>query len=66
MGTTRSLNCTYIRPAPQGEMLLMECEIVHAGKRLCALKAVLKTEKDGKVVSTCEHNKYNLDADAKV
>ena len=66
MGITRSLNCTYLRPAPEGEMLRLECEIVHAGKSLCALKAVLKTDKDGKVCTTCEHNKYNVDLHSKL
>lgn len=27
------------------------------------LKAVLKREKDGAIISTCEHQKYNIDAD---
>lgn len=38
-------------------------QIVHAGKRLCLLKGTMKREKDGAVVATCEHNKYNIDAD---
>ena len=38
-------------------------QIVHAGRRLCLLKGVLKREKDGAVISTCEHQKYNVDAD---
>lgn len=41
-------------------------QIVHAGKRLCLLKAVLKREKDGAVISSCEHQKYNIDADMPV
>lgn len=38
-------------------------QIVHVGKRLCLLKGVLKREKDGAIISTCEHQKYNVDAD---
>lgn len=26
-GTTRTLNVTYLRPAAEGEVLLMECEV---------------------------------------
>ena len=39
-------------------------QIVHAGKRLCLLKAVLMREKDRAIISTCEHQKYNTDADS--
>lgn len=38
-------------------------KIVHAGKRLCLLTGIMKREKDGAIVATCEHNKYNIDAD---
>ncbi|KAK5175224.1 uncharacterized protein LTR77_000361 [Saxophila tyrrhenica] len=60
-GTTRTLNLTYLRPAPEGEMMLMECEVVHAGKRLCLIKGTLRRERDGAIISTCEHQKYNND-----
>lgn len=38
-------------------------KIVHAGKRLCLLTGIMKREKDGAIVATCEHNKYNIDVD---
>lgn len=56
-GVSRTLNVTYLRPAPIGEKILCECEIVHAGKRLCFLRGVMKRERDGAIISTCEHNK---------
>ncbi|KAK3696036.1 hypothetical protein LTR37_018178 [Vermiconidia calcicola] len=62
-GTTRTLNLTFLRPAAEGEMLRLESEIVQAGKRLCLIKGVLRRESDGAIVSTCEHQKYNTDAD---
>lgn len=90
-GTTRSLNCVYLRPAAPGEALICEAEvssiakgrlffllvvllmfllhldqIVHAGKRLCLIKGVMKRERDGAVIATCEQNKYNIDAEAKL
>lgn len=34
---------------------------MHMGKRLCLLKGAIVREKDGAVVSVCEHNKVNLD-----
>ncbi|KAK5120230.1 hypothetical protein LTR85_006436 [Meristemomyces frigidus] len=59
-GTSRTLNVTYLRPAKEGDVLRMECDIVHMGKRLCLLKGAILREKDGAVVSVCEHNKVNL------
>ncbi|KAI9857363.1 MAG: hypothetical protein M1813_008265 [Trichoglossum hirsutum] len=32
---SRTLNVTYLRPAPRGTECLIECEMVHSGKRLC-------------------------------
>jgi len=38
-------------------------QTVNVGKRLALLKGVLKRE-DGALISTCEHQMYNVDADA--
>jgi acyl-coenzyme A thioesterase 13 len=35
LGVSRTLNVTYIRPIPIGEVVLIENEVVHAGKRMC-------------------------------
>lgn len=56
-GVSRSLNVTFLRPAPEGEDCLMECEVVNMGKSLALLHGVLKREKDGVVLSTCAHDK---------
>jgi hypothetical protein len=42
---------------------LLLLQTVNVGKRLALLKGVLKRE-DGALVSTCEHQMYNVDADA--
>ncbi|KAI6712749.1 hypothetical protein PZA11_002042 [Diplocarpon coronariae] len=63
-GVSRTLNVTYIRPIPVGERVLVECEVVHAGKRLCSLKGTMRSEKDGKVLATCEHGKVSVDPPA--
>lgn len=80
----------YLRPAREGDVLTLECEVscgfvilglvldgligglltrdfsnvqtVNVGKRLALLKGVLRRE-DGALVSTCEHQMYNVDAD---
>jgi acyl-coenzyme A thioesterase 13 len=58
---SRTLNCTYLRPAPVGTVLLVECEIVHLGKSLAELRGVMRRKKDGKVCYICEHGKVKVD-----
>ncbi|KAH8804995.1 putative acyl-coenzyme A thioesterase 13, partial [Xylogone sp. PMI_703] len=60
-GVSRTLNVTYLRPVPLGEEVVIECEVVHAGKRLCALKGVMKRKRDGAVLAICEHGKASID-----
>lgn len=61
LGVSRTLAVTYVRPAPNGGAVLIECEQVHAGKRLSSLRGVLRRAKDGAVLATCEHGKVILD-----
>jgi len=61
VGVSRTLNVTYIRPMPVGEVVIVECEVVHAGKRLAALKGVMKRKSDGAIMAHCEHGKVNVD-----
>jgi uncharacterized protein (TIGR00369 family) len=58
---SRTLNCTYLRPAPEGSELLVECETVHLGKSLAHLKGVIRRKSDGAVCYTCEHGKAKVD-----
>lgn len=38
-------------------MVECEVEVVHAGKALSFLRGSMKQQKDGKLISTCEHDK---------
>lgn len=41
--------------------MLIESEVVHAGKRLCSLMGTIKRASDGAVLATCEHGKVSID-----
>jgi acyl-coenzyme A thioesterase 13 len=41
-------------------------QTVHVGKRIAMLRGVMRREKDGAALVTCEHNKFNVDADVKL
>lgn len=66
MGVSRTLNVTYMRPAPAGEELLIECEIVQVGKKLATLRGVMRRKKDGQITALCEHGKVNVDPEVKL
>ncbi|KAK4129999.1 hypothetical protein BT67DRAFT_446108 [Trichocladium antarcticum] len=66
LGVSRTLNTTYLRPAPLGAEVRVECEIVQLGQRLCTLRGTMRRASDGAVLATCEHGKVNTDPVAKV
>ena len=46
---------------PEGEKVLVESEVVSAGKRMCVLKATMRRESDGEALAVCEHGKVSID-----
>ncbi|WYZ45369.1 hypothetical protein EsH8_VIII_000685 [Colletotrichum jinshuiense] len=64
LGVSRTINCSYLRPAPVGEECLVECEIIQIGKTLCQIRGTLRRKRDGLVLATCEHHKFNTDPPA--
>lgn len=56
-GVSRTLTVTYLRPAPEGTEVEMECEVIAAGKQLSMLRGVLRRAYNGAPISTCEHDK---------
>jgi len=58
---SRTLNCTYLRPAFLGTQLLIESETVHIGKNMCLIRAVMKRKSDGAICYTCEHGKARIE-----
>jgi len=59
-GVSRVLDVKYVRGLKVGEEVTVECEVVHVGRQAAALRGVIK-DKDGRVASTCEHDKTNID-----
>ncbi|KAF7562513.1 hypothetical protein G7046_g1627 [Stylonectria norvegica] len=66
MGVSRTLNVTYMRPVPEGEEVLLECEIVQVGKKLATLRGIMRKRSDGSLLAVCEHGKVNIDAEPKI
>lgn len=66
LGVSRTLNVTYLRPVPSGCEVLIECEVVQLGKRMCTIKGVMKRKQDGAIMAVCEHGKFNIDPEPKV
>ncbi|KAI0398752.1 Thioesterase/thiol ester dehydrase-isomerase [Xylaria palmicola] len=64
-GVSRTLNVTYLRPVPVGTTVDIECEILHAGQKLCSLRGIMRQATDdgtkGPVMAICEHGKVNTD-----
>lgn len=57
---SRAINCQYLRPAPLGMVLIVECEVVHLGGLLGLITATMKDKKTGNVVATCVHDKVQV------
>ncbi|KAI6084288.1 HotDog domain-containing protein [Hypoxylon rubiginosum] len=64
-GVSRTLNVTYIRPIPVGTSIYIKCEVLHAGRSLCALRgemrAVTEDGQEGPLLAVCEHGKVTTD-----
>ncbi|KAF2106475.1 HotDog domain-containing protein [Lophiotrema nucula] len=62
---SRTLNCTYLRPAMEGQKVFVESEVVHLGRRMGQVVGRIVDEK-GKVCYTCEHGKAAVGGSAKI
>jgi len=74
---SRTLNCTYLRPAAEGMKVVVESEVVHLGRRMGVVTGVIRGatveegghEADGsagKVFYTCEHGKACLENTSRI
>ncbi|OCK77640.1 hypothetical protein K432DRAFT_358252 [Lepidopterella palustris CBS 459.81] len=64
---SRTLNCTYLRPAKLGMKVVIESEVVHLGRRMGVVRGAIRgaegEEGEGKVFYVCEHGKAALDGE---
>ncbi|KAI1456543.1 HotDog domain-containing protein [Annulohypoxylon moriforme] len=64
-GVSRTLNVTYLRPVPVGTTVHIKCDVLHAGRNLCALRgemrSVTEDGQEGPLLAICEHGKANTD-----
>ncbi|TKA71039.1 hypothetical protein B0A55_06324 [Friedmanniomyces simplex] len=60
-GVSRNLNVTYLRPPREGEAIVIETEVVQCGKRIATIRGVMRRERDGAILATCQHDKARPD-----
>lgn len=54
---------SYLKPIPWNEKILVEAKVVSIGRTLCCIQGTMRRESDGVVLATCEHHKFNTDAE---
>lgn len=57
-GVTRNLSVQYFKPPVEGDDVVIEAEVLSIGKQLATIRGVLRREKDGVVLATCQHDRY--------
>lgn len=53
---TVNLNLNYLSPATAGDAMLVTAQADRAGRRICSVHAVCRSEKDGKLIATATAN----------
>ena len=53
---TINLNLNYLSPAMAGDALLVTAQADRAGRRICNVHALCKSEKEGKLIATATAN----------
>jgi uncharacterized protein (TIGR00369 family) len=61
LGVTRFLAVSYFRPVPEGTEVVLECNVVSAGRRMAQVRGTTRNS-EGKVRATCLHEKVQAGA----
>ncbi|KAG4281973.1 hypothetical protein FPRO06_10877 [Fusarium proliferatum] len=59
-GVSRNLSVTYIRPAPAGREILVECQVLHIGERFVTIRGQMRDKESGALLSVAEHSKASV------
>ena len=59
LGLTRFLAVSYFRPIPEGTEVMLECEVVSAGRRMAQVRGTMRNQ-EGKVCASCLHEKFQV------
>lgn len=57
LGVSRNLNVSYFKPPLEGDDVLIEAEVLSIGKNFATVRGVMKRERDGVVLATCQHDR---------
>ena len=60
-GVSRTLSLGYLKPVVLGEEVEVVCECLNVGRRVAAIRCVMRRESDGEVLVTGEHHKVSTD-----
>ena len=58
-GVSNDLTATYVSPAREGDVLLIECSIIKVGKSLANTYTVIRNKHTGKIIAMGSHTKFN-------
>ncbi|KAF2724961.1 hypothetical protein K431DRAFT_281434 [Polychaeton citri CBS 116435] len=59
---SRNLAVTFFKTVQEGEEVIIDCQIDHAGRRLAAIRGVMKSVRDGETIAVCLNDKVNTDS----
>ncbi|KAF2238557.1 thioesterase family protein-like protein [Viridothelium virens] len=54
---SRTINVSYLRPAPSGTTVKLRCQVAAIGKQMCLIRAELKSQDGKRIYCTMEHHK---------
>ncbi|KAH8398714.1 hypothetical protein KR222_001130 [Zaprionus bogoriensis] len=57
-GVTSSLNVSYLAAAKPGEVIEVDANTVHAGRKMAYIECVLRKKSDGKIIAKGGQTKY--------
>ena len=57
---SRTINVSYLRPAPSGTVVRLRCQVMALGKQMCMVRGELRSKDGKKIYCTMEHHKVRV------